>query len=197
MADAKHAAGSPDFDGRRRRSQNNKDKIINALFSLCDKGNLVPTAQEIADESGISLRTVFRHFNDMETVFVAMNKVLYQRVAPLFESFDTSGNLDKRLEKLVNRRADLYEEMGPYLQTTIAQKWRYQVLEKNYNRVLKDLREERRKFLPEMDTADDALQIGLDLALSFESWERCRAHHGMSRKQAASTIYGAALKFLS
>lgn len=196
MPEMPSSSENPDFDGRKRRSQKNKDKIINAMFSLCDKGNLVPTAQEIADESGISLRTVFRHFSDMETVFTEMNKTLYSRVAPLFNSYDTSGTLEDRLTNLVNRRADLYEEMGPYLQSTIAQKWRYKVLAKNYHRVLRDLRDQRQEFIPELDNATLADQVAFDNALSFENWDRCRTYHGMSRKQAASVIYESTSKIL-
>lgn len=197
MPDTTPPSDMPEFDGRKRRSQNNKEKIINATFSLCDKGNLVPTAQEIANESGISLRTVFRHFSDMETVFTEMNKTLYTRVAPLFSSYDTSGTLEDRLADLVNRRADLYEGMGPYLLSTIAQKWRYDVLAKNYNRVLRDLRDQRQTFIPELDNAPLSDQIAFDNTLSFENWDRCRTHHGMSRKQAASIVYQSALKILS
>ena len=39
-------------------------------------GNLEPTAQQVADESGVGIRTVFRQFDEMENLFKSVDAVL-------------------------------------------------------------------------------------------------------------------------
>ena len=54
-------------DGRRLRSLTSQTIIVDALLVLLKRGILEPTAQQIANEAGISIRTVFRQIEDMET----------------------------------------------------------------------------------------------------------------------------------
>ena len=61
-------------DGRRLRSITSQNIIVDALLVLLKKGILEPTAQQIADEAGISIRTVFRQIEDMETLLSKMNE---------------------------------------------------------------------------------------------------------------------------
>ena len=52
-------------DGRNLRSINSQKLIVNACIKLFKAGNLEPTAQQVADESGVGIRTVFRQFDEM------------------------------------------------------------------------------------------------------------------------------------
>ena len=61
-------------DGRRLRSLTSQTIIVDAMMKLIQKGTLEPTAQEVADEAGIGIRTVFRHFQDKETLFIKMDE---------------------------------------------------------------------------------------------------------------------------
>ena len=56
-------------DGRVQRSQRSRKGIVDALLVLMKAGNYIPTAQQVADEAGISIRTVFRHFSEMELLY--------------------------------------------------------------------------------------------------------------------------------
>ena len=56
----------PEVDGRILRSQKSQNIILESIINLIINGNLYPTAEEVAKESGIAIRTVFRHFDDME-----------------------------------------------------------------------------------------------------------------------------------
>ena len=55
-------------DGRNLRSIKSKQMIVDALIKLVKEGNFEPTAQKVADESGVGIRTVFRQFDDMENL---------------------------------------------------------------------------------------------------------------------------------
>lgn len=61
-------------DGRKLRSIKSQNIIVDALMQLIKKGILEPTAQQVADAAGISIRTVFRQMEDMETLFLKWMK---------------------------------------------------------------------------------------------------------------------------
>jgi IclR helix-turn-helix domain len=59
------------LDGRARRRLHSYERAVDALLDLLEAGNPAPTAQEIAARSGISVRTVFRLTEDIETLHAA------------------------------------------------------------------------------------------------------------------------------
>ena len=70
-------------DGRALRTKKSRRAIIEATLGLYADGILVPTAQLVADRSGLGMRTVFRHFSEMEKLFVEGDKLLYERFSAL------------------------------------------------------------------------------------------------------------------
>ena len=59
---------------------------IDALQELVHEGVLVPTAQTVAERAGVGIRTVFRHFDDMETLFATMDLQLRTCFSMVFRS---------------------------------------------------------------------------------------------------------------
>ncbi len=59
------------LDGRRARALRARDAIVDALLDLMQEGQVRPTAAQIAARAGVSLRTVFQHFRDLEALFAA------------------------------------------------------------------------------------------------------------------------------
>ena len=57
-----------EIDGRRLRSQVSRAKIVEALMTLVEAGQVDPSAEEVAATAGVGLRSVFRHFKDMESL---------------------------------------------------------------------------------------------------------------------------------
>ena len=55
-------------DGRRLRSERSRQAIIDAMLKLVEEGVLVPTAQQVSERAGVGIRSVFRHFSDMESL---------------------------------------------------------------------------------------------------------------------------------
>src|ERR1044072_5768679 len=58
-------------DGRSARAARTRDAVVEALLSLLDEGNLRPTARQVAERAGVSLRSVYVHFDDLEDLFTA------------------------------------------------------------------------------------------------------------------------------
>jgi len=54
------------IDGREARADKNRTACIEAGLRLIEHGNWRATAVEIADEAGISRRTFFNHFTNVE-----------------------------------------------------------------------------------------------------------------------------------
>ena len=61
-------------DGRVQRSVRSRRHILDAMVELVTEGELQPTGQQVADRAGVGLRTVFRHFEDMETLFAQLRE---------------------------------------------------------------------------------------------------------------------------
>ena len=64
---------APDeMDGRIARGARARAAIVDALLALIEAGELRPSAARIAERAGVSLRSVFQHFKDVESLFAAM-----------------------------------------------------------------------------------------------------------------------------
>ncbi len=53
-------------DGRTLRRTRNRTAVIVALLEIIREGNLHPGASEIADRAGVSHRSIFRYFDDLD-----------------------------------------------------------------------------------------------------------------------------------
>ena len=55
-------------DGRHERTERTRQRILDATRDLILNGSLRPTTTEIAQNAGVTTRTLFRHFSDAETL---------------------------------------------------------------------------------------------------------------------------------
>ncbi len=62
-------AVTPTIDGRRLRGKRSRQGIVEAMIELVRSGNPEPTAEEVAARAGVAMRTVFRHFADMDSLY--------------------------------------------------------------------------------------------------------------------------------
>ena len=118
------SVAKPTVDGRAQRTVRSRLAIIEAVFALYEQGNLVPTAQQVADQSGLGIRTVFRHFSEMEKLYVEGDRILHERYAKL-PVLHPTGSLQSRIDQLTSERVTNCEMFAPYIRATLAQLWRY------------------------------------------------------------------------
>ena len=88
-------------DGRIQRSERSRTAIVQAMLELIGEGSLSPTAQQVARRADVGVRTVFRHFSDMETLFSTMNEQLKAEVDSLFIEEVQEGSFSERVEALI------------------------------------------------------------------------------------------------
>ncbi len=177
-------------DGRRLRSERSRLAIIEASLALQEDGVLVPTAQQISDRAGVGIRSFFRHFADMETLFEEADNHIRGSYEALFLGGDRDGTLEERIDHAVERHADAYESVSNIVLGTQAQLWRYETLRKNYARNQRGLRKDLDDWLPELQSVSRDVRESVDAISSFEMWHRLRYHQGLSKKSSISIIKG-------
>ena len=176
------------LDGRLERSKKSRDLIIKAMRDLIDDGILSPTAQQVAETAQVGIRTVFRHANDMETLFRLITKANAEKHSKYFLQADTNGNLEERIEKLARSRGEGYTEMQNFILATAASKWKYKFLDNQYKDAIKNLKENLQEWLPEMNNLDEEKQAMVEAIMSFEYWYRLRVHQNNSGKKTLNII---------
>ena len=175
-------------DGRRLRSERSRLAFVDAVLALQEEGVLVPTAQQIADRAGVGIRSFFRHFEDMESLFKAIDDHIRDSYEALFIGGDRSGTLEERIDAMVRRRADAFESVTNITQGTRAQLWRYQTLRDNYARNQRGLRKDLDNLLPELHALPDETRESIDAITSFEMWDRLRSHQGLNKADSINLL---------
>ena len=179
---------SPATDGRLQRSERSREAIVSAMLDLIGEGNLSPTAQQVAERADVGVRTVFRHFSEMDALFVAMNEQISHDVEDLFVTQKQTGSFEARVEGLVDRRLELLKVLAPYLRASIRPRYRSRFLQEVYDRDTRRFRRDLTLWLPELESADDTLVAALDLALSFEAYDRLRTAQRLGLRRTHETI---------
>jgi TetR/AcrR family transcriptional regulator, regulator of autoinduction and epiphytic fitness len=100
-------------DGRAARSHRTKRAIVNAMRALHSEGELRPTAPRIAERAGVSLRTVWQQFADMEALLVEAVRRDSEILRSLVRKIEPDQPLAERVEEFVSQRARILEEMTP------------------------------------------------------------------------------------
>ncbi len=177
-----------ELDGRRRRSAKSREAIVRAMFDLIGDGDLRPSAQRVADRAGVGIRTVFRHFDEMDQLFAEMNTRLRETLAPLLAGGMPQGTVLKRVRDLVGRRCGLYERLGPYKRSANLQRWRSPFLQKEHRAMVRDLRTDLERWLPELQGVPPAVANALEVAVSFEAWDRLRTDQKLTKKDTREAL---------
>ncbi|MEM6961721.1 MAG: hypothetical protein AAF550_08275, partial [Myxococcota bacterium] len=99
-------------DGRNLRAERSRAAVANAALDLIRAGNPRPTAAEIAEEAGVSLRLVFHHYKDVDALRGRALELQFARIEPMLE---TAASIDLPLEKRINtltkERISVYAEI--------------------------------------------------------------------------------------
>lgn len=102
-----------ELDGRRLRSARSQEAIVDAILDLLRETGERPTAHDIAARAGVSLRTVFRHFDDVDSLLAAAVEKQIERVGAMYDLLDAEGTVTERADALARHRARLFEDIAP------------------------------------------------------------------------------------
>ncbi len=179
---------SNQIDGRRVRGQTNRRKIVEAMIALVGEGVMSPNAQEVAARADVGLRTVFRHFDDMESLYSEMSAQISARILPLFATPFMASDWRGRLDELIERRALAFEKMLPFKSAADIIRHKSKFLSEEHEQLQKFNRGRLLEALPADVRNQRSLVEALDLLLSFETWRRLRRDQGLSQALAKQTI---------
>lgn len=185
-------AAVPITDGRSARSARTRRAIVDGLLGLLDAGDLQPTAERIAEAAGVSVRSIFQHFADIESLFVEAAERQSQKIMVQLTPVPL-GALEQRLDGFVSQRARLYESIAGVMRATHLQAPFSAALQENLRGwTLLSRREIERVFAPELSgrSAEDERELveALLAVVSWEHWEVLRGHRRLSRPRARAIL---------
>ncbi len=178
-------------DGRRRRGQDNRASIVSALLELVAAGDVSPSAEQVAARAQVGLRTVFRHFKDMDSLYAEMSAAISAKFLAVVDQPFAATDWRGRVIELVGRRAGVFETIAPYRRATEAFRHRSAFLDAGALAMAGTLREILKRELPAEVASDDIRLETLDLLLSYETWSRLRREQGLSPARAQGVLEGA------
>jgi AcrR family transcriptional regulator len=179
----------PVVDGRRARRHRSRDLAVDALLDLLGEGVLRPTAQQVAERSGVSLRSIFRIFDDVESLNTAACARQLGRVRHLFVDVMPTGRLSGRVAEVVSINSRLYESIAPIRRAALRAAPESAALREQLARARGWVRAEvERVFASELADAPRDTAAAVEMTLSFEAWDHLRAAQGLSTTRATDTV---------
>lgn len=178
------------LDGRVVRGMRTRASIVEALLDLITEGELSPTTAEIAERAGVSVRSLFQHFVDLESLYADLAKEQSRRVRPLFDPIDSSGDLDERIALLVAQRREFFETVAPVRRVVVVRASASPVLMERLVTATELLRGQLVDlFARELGATDDPTLLDqLDVVSSFDAWDRMRQWQDLDEQGAADLL---------
>jgi TetR/AcrR family transcriptional regulator, regulator of autoinduction and epiphytic fitness len=186
-------AADAKIDGRRARGERARAAVLDAILDLLQEGDLKPTAERVAERAGVSLRLVFHHFLDLESLYAAAADRQFERLRPLMKPLPADGPFDERLEAFLRQRARLWERIAPVRRASL--------LLEPFSKAIGGLLDAARAlardevaevFLGEIEklprTHRSEVIAALDVASAWHTWEMLRRHHGLSVESARRVV---------
>jgi TetR/AcrR family transcriptional regulator of autoinduction and epiphytic fitness len=176
-------------DGRVLRARHTRAAIIDAHRALLENGELSPTTMRIAEAAGISPRTLFLHFNDLENLFAATADSVLVDVMARTQVTDPLLDLPARLNSFLTNRLDLYEFLAPFVLALRVREHNSPELRGRRRTLMEASRLELASaFAHELHALpvaeyDDAV-LGLETCLSWPAW--FHLHEELALGRAAS-----------
>ncbi len=189
-------SGNPQ-DGRALRGARNRERIVEALLELVREGELLPTAEQVSQRAGVGTRTVFRHFDDMESLNSEVQAAIELEINPLLTEPRSTGSFEQRASAMIRRRIAIFERIAPFMRSGDIQRWNTPFLQRNHAENTRRWRVDLLKWLPELVDGDDDRLEALDLFTSFEAWNRLRVDQRLGRDRTLEVIEATALALLA
>lgn len=182
-----------DVDGRSARAERTRSLIVDAHLALITDGELKPTARQVTERAGVSPRTLWDHFADMEAVMAASASRQLEGQAATTVPIGVDQPLDRRLAAYAHQRAGLLEALTPLARAADVQRPFSPVLQANLRENLARIRAEaERVFAPELARLEAAererrLQA-LTIVADWASWQLLRQYLGRTATEAADVL---------
>lgn len=173
-------------DGRTARRDRNRATVLDAVVDLFHDGNLSPGVHEIAHRSGISLRSVYRYFDDVDSLIAAAIERRIEQSRPGFR-LDRAGQgpLRDRIERFCRARVALFEDLRVVYGAAMVRARLDREVADGLSRLRRSLSNQvEQMFAPELDLLDEEdlrmATLTLDILSQFDSLEILRDTRALS-----------------
>ncbi len=176
-------------DGRNRRAAETRRKIIAAAKAMIAETSVAPTVVGVAKRADVSVRSVFQHFHDVESLFVTvMDSIRADLVVPEMPS--ASRPLSARIESIVAAFTEMFDKVVP-LRVAAGQFVDHPALLERSQTARNELREATFEvFAPEFaalsEQEREQLADAIGSALSLDAWIVLRRRDGLSLERATA-----------
>jgi TetR/AcrR family transcriptional regulator, regulator of autoinduction and epiphytic fitness len=180
-------------DGRRQRTLRTKAAILDALIELVGEGVMRPTARQIANRSGVAMRSIGQHFASREQLLAAAAMQLGTRIER-GEPVDAALPLAERIPAFVSSRAIFLEASRAFRGASLA----FAPESPTVAQVLDAFTKARRADVGRVFAAELAalppddravLFDAIDLAVSGRMWDGLREELGLSPEASQARIH--------
>ncbi len=175
-------------DGRRLRSERSRQCIVAALINLIRQGEMLPSAERVAQEANVGLRTVFRQFEDMDRLYQEVIEQIEAEVAPLVDRPYASTDWRAMLSEMIERRARVFELVMPFKLQSNARQFQSPFLQEVHRCAVVSDMELMNEFLPPSVVDDRTRFCALFAALSFDVWIHLRRDQLKSPEEATRAM---------
>ncbi|MFN3214825.1 MAG: TetR/AcrR family transcriptional regulator [Henriciella sp.] len=175
-------------DGRRLRSGRSRRRIIEAMFELLQEGNMTPSAVAVAERADVGMRTVFRHFEDMDSIYDEMAQEVSNAAMPMLVAPFEATTWRERLLECVDKRAELYETVFPMKMCVTVRRFKSDFLGKQHESDVAYFRSALKSILPKEITSNRELFGAMEVALDFSTWRQLRQDQKRSVESAKKSI---------
>ncbi len=176
------------LDGRHHRSIKTRQVIVKAFIDLIGKGQPSPTAEQIATHAKVGLRTVFRHFDDMETLYREITQRLDELMMPLVNKPLNAGLWSERLVESIERRCDIFDRLAPFHTAAQLHMHDSEYILQQVQRRVKIEQDILAWLLPAPYLEDPVFFEALSMLVSLETWMRLRSLQGLSNAKAKAVV---------
>ncbi|MBM3647460.1 MAG: TetR/AcrR family transcriptional regulator [Alphaproteobacteria bacterium] len=183
------APKSARVDGRRQRSERTRQAIMDAYIALLRERPQIPTAAQIAVRAGVSTRSIFERFDDLQTLSLATVDYAFAIGESQVVARNVDGDRQTRLRSHVETRARTCEQWLPLWRVVVNNASRLDELDVRI-RIVREVVSRRIELMyaPELGSVDADkrrdLLVALEILTDFESWGRMREVNGLSFEEA-------------
>jgi AcrR family transcriptional regulator len=191
MSTAPSPLSSQKRDGRRARRDRSRDQAVDAFLDLVDEGVTRPTAQQVAERSGVSLRSIFRIFDDVETLHTEAAGRQLSRSRHLYVEVPDAGPLPERIAEMVATLDRLYAEIAPVRRVGLRLALESPALQSQLGRARGWLvSEAERVFGGELDgrPGHERDLAAIELLLSFEAWDQLASAQDLADEERRAVL---------
>lgn len=182
------------IDGRQLRRKRNREAVVEALLDLYRDGNLRPSTEEIAARSGLSPRSLFRYFEDVDDLTRSAVMRQEARAMPLVAvDAGPEETLEQRIDALVEQRFRLFDAVGHAAAVTRLRAPFQPLLAAELSQNRRFLRSQVSSlFAPELTGMDQrssaSILAAIDILTSFESYQLLIEDRSMESSEARTAV---------